>query len=523
MEGISKKIYLELDMPTEEDSRSDQKRIQDRLEKEGLHGVMSFSVMKKLYPLCEQAGWKVTVSLGWDGNCWKIVDIEEGNTVCRHYGYAVDLGSTTVVTRLVDCETGECLCEVSRYNRQIAFGTDILTRIFYEKDNEAARRELQAVTVETICDNLKEIEEKTGISSGRDGIQMVISGNTTMIHFLLGMDAFCVFSTPYAVHADAPGFLRGTDLGIPVKGYVYCIPGKSNYLGGDIISGMLATQMYRGEEISAFFDIGTNGELVIGNREFLLCGAGAAGPALEGGVVHTGMRACDGAVDRVKIEDGECRCHVIGEGNAKGICGSGIVDLLAELFLNGWINIKGKFQPEKSSLIQEKEDMLCVEYEKGLYFYQDDIDEFLKTKAAAYTMVEYMFRESGISMEELGTFYVAGAFGKHVSKESAITIGLYPDMDREHLVSAGNSSLDGAQKLLLQRELLDDIEEILEKMVYVQFGAVGDFLQMMVAAQAIPHTDMERFPTVASAFRALRTEENRVQCSRRTTESRWIK
>lgn len=167
--------------------------------------------------------------------------------------------------------------------------------------------------------------------------------------------------------------------------------------------------------------------------------------------------------------------------------------------------------------------MLCVEYEKGLYFYQDDIDEFLKTKAAAYTMVEYMFRESGISMEELGTFYVAGAFGKHVSKESAITIGLYPDMDREHLVSAGNSSLDGAQKLLLQRELLDDIEEILEKMVYVQFGAVGDFLQMMVAAQAIPHTDMERFPTVASAFRALRTEENRVQCSRRTTESRWIK
>ena len=523
MEGISKKIYLELDIPTEEDSRSDQKRIQDGLEKEGIHAVMSFYVMKKLYPLCEQAGWKVTVSLGWDGNCWKIVDIEEGNTVCRHYGYAVDLGSTTVVTRLVDCETGECLCEVSRYNRQIAFGTDILTRIFHEKDNEAARREIQSATVKTICDNLKEIEEKTGISSGRDGIQMVISGNTTMIHFLLEMDAFCVFSTPYAVHADAPGFLRGTDLGIPVKGYVYCIPGKSNYLGGDIISGMLATQMYRGEEISAFFDIGTNGELVIGNREFLLCGAGAAGPALEGGVVHTGMRACDGAVDRVKIEDGECRCHVIGEGNARGICGSGIVDLLAELFLNGWINIKGKFQPEKSSLIQEKEDMLCVEYEKGLYFYQDDIDEFLKTKAAAYTMVEYMFRESGISMEELGTFYVAGAFGKHVSKESAITIGLYPDMDREHLVSAGNSSLDGAQKLLLQRELLDDIEEILEKMVYVQFGAVGDFLQMMVAAQAIPHTDMERFPTVASAFRALRTEENRVQCSRRTTESRWIK
>ena len=174
MEGISKKIYLELDIPTEEDSRSDQKRILDSLEKAGISAVMTFPVMKKLYPLCEQADWKVTASLGWDGSVWQIVDIEEGNTVCRHYGFAVDLGSTTVVTRLVDCETGECLCEVSRYNRQIAFGTDILTRIFYEKDNEAARKEIQAATVETICENLKEIEEKTGISASEEGIQMVI-------------------------------------------------------------------------------------------------------------------------------------------------------------------------------------------------------------------------------------------------------------------------------------------------------------------------------------------------------------
>lgn len=496
MEGISKKIYLELSGPTEEDSRSGQRRILDGLKEKGIHAVMTLCTMGKLYPLCEENRWRLTVSLGWDGEKWALVDIEGGNTVNCHYGLAVDLGSTTVVTRLVDCCTGKCVCEVSRYNRQTAFGADILTRIFYAKDKADKLEELRTAAVETICENIREIEEKTGICSEKDVIQMTVSGNTTMIHFLLGMDAFCVFSAPYAVHADAPGFLRGTDIGIPIKGYVYCIPGKSNYLGGDIISGMLATQMYKGEEISAFFDIGTNGELVIGNREFLLCGAGAAGPALEGGVVHTGMRACEGAVDQVKIEDGICRCHVLGEQEAGGICGSGIVDLLAELFLNGWINIKGKFQPEKSSLIQEKEGSLCIEYAPGLYFYQEDIDEFLKTKAAAYTMVEYMFRESGISMEEIEKFYVAGAFGKHVSKESAITIGLYPDIDRDCLISAGNSSLDGAQKLLLYRELLDDIEEILEKMVYIQFGAVGDFLQMMIAAQAIPHTDMERFPTV---------------------------
>ena len=317
-----------------------------------------------------------------------------------------------------------------------------------------------------------------------------------MIHFLLGMDAFCVFYTPYAVRADQPGFLPGKELGIPVKGYVYCFPGKSNYLGGDIISGMVATGMYKEEEICVFFDIGTNGELVIGNRDFLLCGAGAAGPALEGGVVKTGMRAAEGAVESVSIQNGEITCSVIGGGEAKGICGSGIIDLLAELFLNGWLDIRGKLVEGKNPAIQKREGILCVEYAPGLFFCEDDIEEFLKTKAAAYTMVEYMLRELGISMEEIGKFYVAGAFGKHVSKESAITIGMYPDMERERLVNAGNSSLDGAHKLLLHREYLDDIQEILEKMVYIQFGAVDDFLHMMVAAKAIPHTDMQRYPSV---------------------------
>ena len=325
---------------------------------------------------------------------------------------------------------------------------------------------------------------------------MVVSGNTTMIHFLLGMDAFCVFYTPYAVRADSPGFLRAADLEIPVSGYVYCYPSKSNYLGGDIISGMIATELYKGEDISAFFDIGTNGELVIGNREFLLCGAGAAGPALEGGVVKTGMRAADGAVDEVQIRDSSIRVHVMGETEAKGICGSGIIDLLAELFLEGWVDIRGRLIPEKSPLIQEKEDTFAVEYAPGLFFYQKDIDEFIRTKAAAHTMVEIMLRESGISMDEMAKFYVAGAFGKHVSKESAIAIGMYPDMDRDRIINAGNSSLDGAQKLLLNRKYLEDIDEILEKMVYIQFGAVDDFLNMMVAAQALPHTDFQRYPSV---------------------------
>ena len=550
MNGLSRKIYLKLPLPTEDDPRSDQQRILDSLAVAGVEERVHITVhiLRKLYPLLDNAKWKITVSLAWNGENWEMVEIEEGDTTAQHYGLAVDLGSTTVVARLLDCNSGEILKEVSCFNKQIQWGTDILSRIFYCKDNKEKLEEVRRATVESICECMDKLDaslelqgtpseqkaENNGVSESGDdrgaknaakkartishsALSMVIAGNTTMIHFLLGMDAFCVFYTPHAVHADCPGFQLARDLDIPLKGYVYCYPAKSNYLGGDIISGMIDTELYKKNEISVFFDIGTNGELVIGNKEFLLCGAGAAGPALEGGVVRTGMRADIGAVDEVKIRDGNIYVHVIGShkedsgsheknsGNheenssgeePRGICGSGIIDLIAELFLEGWIDIRGKLSPEKSPLIQERDNQLCVEYAPGLYFYQKDIDEFIRTKSAAHTMVEIMLRESGLDLNQADRFYVAGAFGKYVSKESAITIGMYPDMDRDHIINAGNSSLEGAQKLLLNRSLLTDIDQILEEMVYIQFAEVEDFLELMVAAQALPHTDYKRYPTV---------------------------
>lgn len=529
MNGLSQKRYLELPLPTEDDPRSDQQRILDSLAATGVEERVHIPVhiLRQLYPLLDNAKWKITVSLAWNGDNWEMVEIEEGDTTAQHYGLAVDLGSTTVVARLLDCNSGEILKEVSCFNKQIQWGTDILSRIFYCKDNKEKLEEVRRATVESICECMDKLDaslemqgtsseqkaENNGVSESGDdrgaknaakkartisqsALSMVIAGNTTMIHFLLGMDAFCVFYTPHAVHADRPGFQLARDLDIPLKGYVYCYPAKSNYLGGDIISGMIDIELYKKNEISVFFDIGTNGELVIGNKEFLLCGAGAAGPALEGGVVRTGMRADIGAVDEVKIRDGNIFVHVIGNSAPQGICGSGIIDLIAELFLEGWIDIRGKLSPEKSPLIQERDNQLCVEYAPGLYFYQKDIDEFIRTKSAAHTMVEIMLRESGLDLNQADRFYVAGAFGKHVSKESAITIGMYPDMDRDHIINAGNSSLEGAQKLLLNRSLLTDIDQILEEMVYIQFAEVEDFLELMVAAQALPHTDYKRYPTV---------------------------
>ena len=297
MRGLSRKLYLDLSVPTEEDQRSDQQRILEALSAEGVKEEVHIPVrmLRQLYPLLDRAGWKITVSLSWNGEKWELVDIESGDTARQHYGLAVDLGSTTVVVRLLDCNCGEILGEESCFNKQIQWGTDILSRIFFCKDDRKKLEEIRLATVESIIECMDKLDVKHPVS--RKCLSMVVAGNTTMIHFLLGIDAFCVFYTPHAVHADRPGFQPAKDLDIPLNGYVYCYPAKSNYLGGDIISGMIETELYKKDGISVFFDIGTNGELVIGNKDFLLCGAGAAGPALEGGVVHTGMRADAGAVD----------------------------------------------------------------------------------------------------------------------------------------------------------------------------------------------------------------------------------
>ncbi|MCD8155359.1 MAG: ASKHA domain-containing protein [Clostridiales bacterium] len=500
--GISRKIYLELTPPTESDNVSAQRRILRALETEGWEDVeMSVAVLRALYPLCEEAGWKVTVSLGYDGGRWQAIALEAGDTSREHYGLAVDLGSTTVVMQLVNCDTGETVAQKSAYNRQIAFGEDILTRIFYSKDNEACLEELRKATVGTIQELLEDISGTTGIPKERC-LSMVIAGNTTMTHFLLGLDAFCVFSAPNAVLADQPGFLRGRDLDIPIPGYVFCYPGKANYLGGDILAGMIATGMHRRDTISLFFDVGTNGELVVGNREFLLCGAGAAGPALEGGVVKTGMRAAEGAVQHVRIDKTEgfyiFDTDVIGGGVPRGICGSGIIDLLSGLFLLGGLDMRGWLVPEASPSIvwQPEEGEYAVSYAPGLWFYQSDVNEFIRTKAAAYTMMEYLLTETGIPLEEVCDFYMAGAFGSHVETESAVNIGMYPDVEPERIHAVGNTSLEGARRLLLDMGILEGLSQILDLMTYVQFSSVENFLENMVGASALPHTDLERYPSV---------------------------
>ena len=515
MNALSEKVYLTLEPPTEEDARSDQRRLLDGLRGDFGEVTLPLPLVRRLYPLCRKAEGRVTATLVWTGRGWQVTDLEPGDTTAWHYGLAADLGSTSVTMELVDLRSGAAVARESMYNRQTALGSDVLTRIFYAKDQPEHLEELRLAAVETLDDLMGRLTEASGVEVSRCPA-LVLAGNTVMVHFLLGLDGFPLFLSPYAPVAAEPGFLTGAELGLDFGGLVYLFPARANYMGGDIISGLVATGVARSEGIRLFFDIGTNGELVAGCRDFLLSGAGAAGPALEGGVIRTGMCAGPGAVEHVDIRGEAVRLQVIGGEKVRGICGSGIVDLLAELYLEGIIDFRGTFQPEKSPRVAAVEGELAYRYAEAeetaegrpLYFYQSDIQEFLATKAAAYTMVEYMLKAIGMTFDDVEKFYVAGAFGAYIRTASAVTIGLYPDLPEEKVSCVGNSSLEGARTLLLDRERLSEVDGILQKMDYIQYGAIPDFVDAMSAARAIPHLDTARYPSVM-AWKAQRQKRAR--------------
>lgn len=506
MGGFSKKEYLRLKMPTEETPVSDQKRIELALHTLGYAPVsVPLKVQRRLYPLCRKAGFDITATLVKREHDWAVTDVEAGDRTGHHYGLAVDYGSTTIIMQLVNMNSGTVIAEESAVNGQVAYGTDILTRITYAMEDQAHAGEIQRATVDTFSCLLARITESTGIHAAKCPV-MILSGNTTMIHFLLGLDPWTVFAAPFAPVSTDPGFLWGEELGLDFEGLVYIVPAASNYVGGDIVSGLVRLGIHRQEETSLFFDIGTNGELVLGNRHWMVAGAGAAGPALEGYISRNGMRAAPGAIDSVKIHDGDLTFTTIGNSRPVGICGSGIIDLLAQMRLNGWIDMAGNLEPAASKRIVflPEEKVYAAVYAtaeesasgEALYFSQTDIRQYLDTKAAAYTMVDCMLETAGVSAEDLSRCYLSGAFPAHSDLEAAITIGIFPDMPREKYTVVKNTSLEGARSLLLDRELLGEAKDLAENLYCVQFASVPDFLVRMQAAKFIPHTDMGRFPSV---------------------------
>lgn len=503
MNGMSKKIYLELVAPHTGDLIADRERLQNALYPLVGETNFSYTVFRRDYRAFRRQNWKVTATLVWNGTLWEITAVEAGDTSGEHYGLAVDLGSTMMAMQLVDMNTGAVLAADGEPNPQIPYGEDILSRITYAKDNEAHIREMQKCAVKGFDILLQRLSDMSGVDA-RKAALMTVGGNTTMIHFLMGIDAFCVFMTPFTPTFNDMGFFHGSEIGLDYQGMIYCIPSIANYLGGDIISGLLTVDMVDSEKLGLYMDIGTNGEMVLGNREFLFAGAGAAGPALEGGVSKFGIRAKEGAVSHLKIEDGELLIRTIGDKPALGICGSGIVDLLAEMLLSGWMDKQGKLIEGASPRIVTRDGVKAVIYAYGreaahgedLYFTENDILSFRETKAAANTMVACLLEASEIDPADIDVIYMVGGFGEHIDLESAITIGMYPDVERSKFVSIGNGSLKGAYLLLTDRQLYAGIRHICENIYYLEFAQFPDFIMKMSAAGFFPHTDLDAYPSV---------------------------
>lgn len=431
---------------------------------------------------------------------------------------ALDLGTTHLEASLVDLLSGRILGRDNIENAQIEMGADILSRIHFATRNESIgdqksrglaalhERIIQCVDSLTVA-----LAAQADLDVG-DIRALSVSGNTTMVHFFLRFDPYHLCREPYIPAVNAPDCCHASDLSLSIDpaAPVWVLPGIGSYFGGDLISGIVASGMDIDEKTSMLIDVGTNAEVVIGNSEWLIACAGAAGPALEGGVAKMGMRAGPGAVEHVSIdpETGVFSCRTIDDQPARGICGSGMIDLVAQLYLNRVIDIRGKLRtPEQGLFLADR----LVENEDGMAFIvvpaeeaadnavllsQTDLDAMMRSKAAMYAILTTLINQVGLEFSDLHRIYVAGAFGRHIDPRQAITLGMLPDLPLSIFEPIGNSSLAGAEMILLDQRARERSAAVAGKITYVELNVNQEFMIRFSGSRFIPHTDHGLFPSV---------------------------
>jgi uncharacterized 2Fe-2S/4Fe-4S cluster protein (DUF4445 family) len=409
--------------------------------------------------------------------------------------------------RLLDLVTGTTIKETAFDNPQGRIGPDILARI-HHTDTPEGLDELNRMIVDGINTHIATLCKASGIST--DAVYaMSLAGNTTMTHLFLGLSPRWIIREPYIPVVNTPPVFDAKSLGVDIfpGGRVLVFPNVGSYFGGDLIAGILYSGVHKREETSFLVDVGTNAEVLLGNRHWLMACAGAAGPALEGGAARMGMPAGPGAIDRVRIEPDSKAfdIHTIDEKPARGICGSGLIDLAAQLFAAGMVDIRGRFVVTQcGDRLVEKDGvrhLVVVPAEdsdtgRTLGFSQTDLDSLIRSKAAMYTILNTIASSVGIGFSEIDTFYVAGTFGAFIDPESAITIGMLPDLSRNRFVSIGNSSLEGAALALVTNNCLEEIHIIRDRITYMELNVNQEFMARFSAAKFLPHTDRSLFPSV---------------------------
>jgi len=466
---------------------------------------IKLSLLKKIPSLLRKWNYNVRCILFKDNNKWDLISItgpQDNISIC---GLAIDIGTTRVSLRVIDLLTNRNLAEKSFDNPQLSVGPDILTRIHYA-DQDVGLEKLNKLIVKGINKMIKSVCESIKIYPGQIYI-LAIAGNTTMTHLLLGLDPHWIIREPYIPVINRTVFVEAKEIGIMVNSSAKALvfPNVGSYFGGDLIAGILFSGLHKLDDTAILVDVGTNAEVVLGNNKWLIACAGAAGPALEGGVTKKGMMANPGVIDKVLIEPNTDKIilHTIDNLPPIGICGSGLIDLAANLFLSGMIDIRGKLKPSSCKGRLKKRDGInhfVLVPSNGsipeLTISQVDLDSLIRSKAAMYTILETITSFVGMPLRELPLFFVAGSFGSFINPKSAISIGMLPDLPIETYRSLGNTSLGGATIALTSEESIDEINKIRDSITYLELNVNQEFMNKFSAAKFLPHTDFSQFPSV---------------------------
>jgi uncharacterized 2Fe-2S/4Fe-4S cluster protein (DUF4445 family) len=513
---VLRQLYLVIEPPSLMDNTTDFDRLKRALSQQ--HNVrhlwIDLPVMRRLARTLRDAEWNVTAVLEmstWaDGGPPRLLDILPGDQATAPlYAVAVDIGTTSNVVYLVEMNSGKVVDTAVEYNRQISCGEDIISRIVYTK-RKGGLEHLQRLVVQTINDNIEQICQRQGLEPA--SIQkMTVAGNTTMMHLFLALWPDPIRREPYIPTVNLPLPVRAHELGLHInsEATVDCLPGIGSYVGADITAGVLSSKMFATEKLTLFIDVGTNGEIVLGNNDWLISCACSAGPAFEGSGVHSGMRATLGAIEEVWINTStfESTWRTIGNVPPQGICGSGIISLLAEMFITGVLDRGGKINQHldsprirkgehgteyvvawKKKTLHEKEDIVITEV---------DIANLIRAKAAIYAGFSVLVRSVGLQLADVEQVLIGGAFGKYIDVEKAIQVGLLPDMPWDRFHFLGNTSALGAYTALLCPDMRQMVVEIGSKMTYLELSADNTFYDEFTKALFLPHTDMAAFPAVA--------------------------
>ena len=498
-----------LNPPTLQDNTADADRLISAL-KASLKTAtidIDLDLLKRLPDLLRQWKYQVRCIVFKDRQRWLLSGITEADDATTIAGLAVDLGTTRVVLRLIDLITGRTLAESAFDNPQDTVGPDILARIHYAEQDGGLDR-LNELIVNGLNRAIASLCATIQIDP-QNIYALAVAGNTTMTHLFMGLSPRWIIREPYIPVVNKPPIVKAATLGIRVNPLARTLifPNIASYFGGDLIAGILYSEIYKREEAAILVDVGTNAEVVLGNRNWLIACAGAAGPALEGGVTRMGMTAGPGVIDKISIapQTREFKIHTIEEKPPRGICGSGVIDLAAQLFLSGMMDIRGKLVPDAcGSRLKEIDDLLHLtvvpagqsELGTDLTISQADLDSLIRSKAAMYTILETITASVGMTLKDLKRFYVAGTFGSFIDPRSAITIGMLPDLPLESYKPLGNSSLGGATLALTSADCLAEIDRIRDRITYLELNVNQEFMNRFSAAKFLPHTNLSLFPSV---------------------------